>query len=30
VVIGDVIYYVKASQVWQTTLSNTAIVNGPY
>ena len=30
VVIGDVIYYVKASQVWQTRLSNTAIVNGPY
>ena len=30
VVVGDVIYYVKASQVWQTTLSDTAIVNGPY
>lgn len=30
VVIGDVIYYVKGQQIWQTTLSNTAIVNGPY
>ena len=30
VIVGDVIYYVKAAQVWQTTLNDTTIVNGPY
>lgn len=30
VVIGDIIYYVKGTQVWQTTFNDASIINGPY